>query len=383
MKRLVVSTVGTSLLTNQIDRKNSDEQNWWNLLSKSANFKESETSEETSRIVDTLRERAELQLAENNAKPIRRASAELNGIYGLYEGNLSQGKIDTHWLVSTDTLQGGTTANIVKDFLLKVGISADIFTPQGLSTASTQSFSDGIDKLLEWFEETIPGYKDSNYHICLNLVGSFKSLQGYMNTIGMFYADEIIYIFEGENSEVITIPRLPIIVDESVIHPYVKEFALMAVGEVSSESVSKVQESLICKCGDEATLSTWGRLIWIKCKRELLSGNLLEFSSISYSDAFLKDYRSISDPGKRVELQEIIAKISSVLEKNNGDLSKLKTDGALQYNRYSNTKRIDHFRVNDAMRVSCVLDSKQLILLNYGTHKHVEGQLKTHNNNYR
>jgi putative CRISPR-associated protein (TIGR02619 family) len=383
MKRLVVSTVGTSLLTNQIDRENSDEASWFSLLSKAANLKESETSEEVLKIVQTLEKRAEQQLIEVNMKLVRKASAELNGVYGLYEGDLSQGKLDTHWLVSTDTLQGKTTANIVKRFLLEAGIGATIFTPQGLSTASTECFSSGIDKLLEWFEDIIPGYKASNYHICLNLVGSFKSLQGYMNTIGMFYADEIIYIFEGENSEVIKIPRLPIIVDESVIHPYVKEFALMAVGEVSSESVSKIQESLIYKCGDEATLSTWGRLIWTKCKRRFLSDDLLAFPSISYSDPFLKDYRGISDPGEQVRLQETIAMVSSLFEKNNRDLSPLKKHRSLLYKKYENTERIDHFRVNDAMRVSCVLDSKQLILLNYGTHKHVEGQLKTHNNNYR
>jgi putative CRISPR-associated protein (TIGR02619 family) len=382
MRRLVISTIGTSLLTNRIERKNTDEQNWWNLLSKSANFKESETPKEVLQIVEVLGERAERKLEEDEIN-IRKASAELNGIYGLYKGDLSQGKIDTHWLVSTDTLQGEATANIVKDFLLKAGISANIFTPQGLSTASTESFSDGIDKLLEWFEETIPGYKESNHHICLNLVGGFKILQGYMNTIGMFYADEIIYIFEGENSEIITIPRLPVIVDESVIHPYIREFALMAQGEVSSKSVLKIQEALIYKCGDESTLSTWGRLVWNKCKGKLLSDGLLDFPRVIYSDAFLKDYRSISEPGKRVELQEIIAKISTVLEKNNGDLSKLKTDGALQYNRYSNTKKIDHFRVNDAIRVSCVLEDKKLMLLNYGTHDHVQGSLKTHNNNYR
>jgi putative CRISPR-associated protein (TIGR02619 family) len=383
MRRLVVSTVGTSLLTNQIDRKNHDEANWWDLLSKSANLKESETPEEVLRIVQALEKRAEQKLAEVDVRCVRKASAELNGIYGMYESDLSQGKLDTHWLVSTDTLQGKTTASIVKNFLLKAGVNTDIFTPEGLSMANTECFSGGIDKLLEWFEYIIPGHKASNYQICLNLVGSFKSLQGYMNTIGMFYADEIIYIFEGENSEVITIPRLPVIVDESVIHPYVREFALMSVGEVSSESVSKIQESLIYKCGDVATLSTWGKLIWGKCKGKLLSGALLDFLNIGYSDAFLKDYNGISDPGKRVELQETIAKVSNLLVRNNSDLTQLKTDGALQYNRYSNTKKIDHFRVNLAIRVSSVLVGQKLILLNYGTHDHVQGSLKTHDNNYR
>jgi hypothetical protein len=32
-----------------------------------------------------------------------------------------------------------------------------------------------------------------------------------MNTLGMFYADEVIYIFEAKTADLIRIPRLPIV----------------------------------------------------------------------------------------------------------------------------------------------------------------------------
>jgi hypothetical protein len=50
--------------------------------------------------------------------------------------------------------------------------------------------------VIRWCQDTLPGYRESGYHIVFNLTGGFKSIQGWMQTLGMFYADEIVYIFE-------------------------------------------------------------------------------------------------------------------------------------------------------------------------------------------
>ncbi|HEY9872603.1 MAG TPA: putative CRISPR-associated protein [Candidatus Obscuribacterales bacterium] len=365
MLRLLISTIGTSLLTNQIDQQ-SDRQ----LLNKTANLTPETIPTEAGNIIEKLKSKASEKLKQG-VKEIRRASAELNGIYGLYQEQLEQGRQDMHFLIATDTAQGQATANVVKSFLQTQGLTVDTYTPSGLSTASTESFSHGIDKLLEWIDDTIPNYEESGYKVCFNLVGSFKSLQGYLNTIGMFYADEIIYIFEG-SSEVITIPRLPISLDNSVIQPYVVEFALMAQGaEVNRSKLPGVPETLIFAVDDEVTLRNWGRLIWNRSKEQLLSKDLLAFPQIRYEPSFVRDYERVRSNSERVKLQEILAKVAHLLIKNNGDTGALKGDGGVLYEVYKNKGGIGHFRVTQGLRVSCVVSDEGLLLRHYGAHDYV------------
>ncbi|MGB3189395.1 MAG: putative CRISPR-associated protein [Limnoraphis sp.] len=369
MSKVVISTIGTSLLTNQIDRSNPDEKNWYSQLRDSANLTSEQTPEDILTIIEALKAKASQTLEKSSVAKIRSASAELNGIYGLYDEQLKNGTQDMHWLIATDTAQGEETAKIVKAFLLSQGLGAEIYTPKGLSTASTRSFSDGINELLTELKTMIDGYQK----VCFNLVGGFKSLQAYLNTIGMFYADEIIYIFEGVNSEVIKIPRLPIKIDEAVIEPYTLEMALMSAGmEVHRSEIGEIQEALIFELDGEVTLSTWGELIWDQTKTELLSGELLNFPKLRYESSFVQDYQRVRNNNERVKLQETLAKVSKLLSQSRNAAQALRGDGGVQLETYKNTT-IDHFRVNLSMRVSCKLvDGDNLSLRHYGTHDHVE-----------
>jgi putative CRISPR-associated protein (TIGR02619 family) len=375
MRRVIISTIGTSLLTNQINRANSEEKSWYGLLRDTANLSIEviqETYPEIADIIHELSERAKQKLAQSQVPQIRAASAELNGIYGLYQEQLARGKQDIHWLIATDTAQGRKAAEIVQSFLRSHNISfnADIYAPPGLSTASTRAFGDGIDQLIAWMQETIPPFKESGYQIFFNLVGSFKSLQGYLNTIGMFYADEMIYIFEGKDSNLITIPRLPIAIDISVIDPYKVPLALMDAGaeiSVNDEQVQGIPESLVFDDGEEMTLSTWGKLVWSQTKAEMLSQELLPFPRIEYKESFLKDYDKIKTNQKeRVKLQETLAKVSKLLSRSNGDTSILKEEGGVQYDKYTNMGDIGHFRVTQGLRVSCTASQGKLLLHHYG-----------------
>ncbi|HBE20352.1 MAG TPA: CRISPR-associated protein [Cyanobacteria bacterium UBA11149] len=369
MQRLIISTVGTSILTNQINM--GSESDWSDLLEARANDKEFDggdileaIEELTRKAKNKLYSDPEQKLINDDIDQIRSASAELNGIYGLYRDQLSQGNQDIHWLITTDTAQGQVSAELIRDFLRDNHLIVDIHTPKDLSTASTESFTNGIDDLLKWVDEIIPGYQNSDYHICFNLVGGFKALQGYANTIGMFYAHEIIYIFEG-SSEVITIPRLPIQVNHSVIKPV--QFALMAGGAwVKLSELENVPETLIFKVDDTATLTTWGRLVWNRSKEDLLSGELLKFPKLKYESSFKKDYESTQSNNEKVKLQETLAKASHLLMKHNGDTAPLKSDGGLLYEVYQNKGGIAHFRITQGIRVSCTASGGFLTLRRYG-----------------
>ncbi len=367
MRRVIISTIGTSLLTNQINRNNPDESQWYPKLRDTANEKWENLSDEVQQIIRTLKERAIAKLEAGKITTIRSASAELNGIYGIYQEDLTQGKEDIHYLIATDTAQGFTTAEIVQTFLQQKGINnISIYTPSGLSTASTTDFSEGIDELIVWLQNQIPPLR-KDYKIYFNLVGGFKSLQGYLNTIGMFYADEIIYIFEGVGSELITIPRLPIAIDIAAIEPHTVKLALMDAGAgLPPEQVTDVPESLLGTVDDKRVLSTWGKLIWEQSKNQLLSQKLLEFPGIEYKDSFRGDYNQVKSPPERVKLQETLALVSYLLEESHGDTSSLKKHGGVQYDKYVNMGDMDHFRVTQGLRVSCTSAQGILLLHRYG-----------------
>ncbi|QUS62533.1 hypothetical protein [Synechocystis sp. PCC 7338] len=375
MHRIILSTVGTSLLTQQIERDQPQESHWSQELSNTANLNQTDISPEIQTIIATLQQRAIAKLNNGKIAEIRRASAELNGIYGIYDNQLSQGRQDIHYLIATDTYQGQITAQIIADFLREQGIgNIAIFVPPGLSTATTMDFSLGIDTLLIWLEDHIEPYRQQ-YSIQFNLVGGFKSLQGYLNTIGMFYADAIHYIFEGKGAELISIPRLPIQVDTSQLQDYALTLAQLKAGaELPVSAMARISETLFSTIDNKAVLTTWGELIWNRAKTELLTGELLPFPLLVYQDSFRQDYNQTRHGKERLKLQETLAKVSYLLSQSGGNVAILKSDGGLQYDKYKNKKDaktkedIDHFRVTQGIRVSCQMQAGQLLLRRYGQH---------------
>ncbi len=143
-----------------------------------------------------------------------------------------------------------------------------------------------------------------------------------------------------------------------------------AGAEVPVSDAPDIPEGLVYKVDDEMTLSNWGKLVWNECKEELLSQDLLPFARLEYRSSFVADYQQIRDKGERVRLQEDLAKVSYLFSASQGNTNAL---SSLDYKRYQGSNRIDHFRVNLSLRVSCEAVDGKLIMRYYGTHAHVEG----------
>lgn len=365
--RFIVSTVGTSILTNSINRKDPDEaRDWAKTLVESANLKNDELEDEVQRVIEALTERARKKLQKNDVDTNRMASAELNGVYGIYENRLPENSKDQHYLICTDTAQGETTGKLISEFLEGKGFSVSIVIPIGLSTKDTDSFTDGIKELIKWLEDNVPWRRDSGYEVIFNLVGGFKSLQGYMQTFGTFYADETVYIFE-RSSELIKIPKLPIQIDTTEIENHLTKFAMMAKEEMYPiEELNGISETLLEKADDHAGISAWGLLIWNRSKSDLLSKALLEFPRLSYTSNFCNDFDNKNDPNARVILQETLAKIAYILEKDNGSTQTLSKDGGLRFKSLKGHNNIYTFRVTRGIRVSCSKGNGTLKLRRYG-----------------
>ncbi|NLE74899.1 MAG: hypothetical protein GX604_09785 [Actinobacteria bacterium] len=133
---------------------------------------------------------------------LMKMSVELNGLLSLYERRLfspERRAFDTHYLVATDTYLDATCSDLLASILEQLGFN-NVLQPSftGLTTKSYQAFSGGMSRLVDWRRRELSPYRSPNSHVIFNLVGSFKSLQSCMNTLGMFYADEIINAFAAD-----------------------------------------------------------------------------------------------------------------------------------------------------------------------------------------
>lgn len=296
--RFVVSTIGTSILTNLICAENPEEATWRQVLSASANLQQGNLTPEIAMVIDTLAERALAELQKDDVETNRLISAELNGIYGIYEGRLPNNSPDQHFLICTDTAQGQQTGKLIKDFL-ESHFNVEIVTPRQLSAENTTLFATGTKDLIQWLGDQVSWRRESGNEVIFNLVGGFKSLQGYMQTFGAFYADEIVYIFE-RSSDLIRIPRLPIQIDTTVTYTYRKEFSAMASGKSyqRSELSDDIPETLLefLEEDDEDTdtgLSAWGVLLWNETIADLLENDTDTAAIRQYSVQF-----ALMDAGK-------------------------------------------------------------------------------------
>lgn len=371
-RQLVLTTVGISLFLNSLTPEEREEGGAQR-LNRHAN--EINLPTDMVMFLNELAARAEETLATAPITQRRRLSAELNGMYALYADQLQRANSDIHVLIATDTAMGRRAAEILASFMRSQGVdNAQVWTPDQLSSADNQHFSHGMKELLRLCEENIPGYRKAGYRIIFNLTGAFKSLQSYLNIAGMFYADEIVYIFEG-SAQLLRIPRLPLQIDLEALRRYRAPLALLDAGAIlSQEEAAGLPEGLldVDQHGD-ATLSEWGRLIWNRARRDLLHEQLLDFPNLVYEDSFQYDFKKAS-LDERVDLQMTLAKVNVLLSE--GGVARLKQDSGMQYEDYSNCKTpngrtIGHFRLTQGRRVSCIAEGRTLRLRHFGNHDQV------------
>lgn len=371
-RQLVLTTVGISLFLKSLSPEEREEGGE-KRLNRHANA--TELPPDLEAFLAELVARAEQTLTEGTVAAKRLVSAELNGLYGLYEDQLQRARNDVHVLVATDTVLGCRAAQTLEAFLRSQGITnVQMWVPEQLSSGDNRRFSHGIKELLRWCEETIPEYRADGYRIVFNLTGAFKSLQSYLNIAGMFYADEIVYIFES-SKQLLRIPRLPIQVDIAPLQTYCTQLALLDAGAILPHGeVANLPEGLldIDQHGD-VTLSEWGRLIWNRVRHELLQQELLPLPNLVYEESFRRDFDRAA-PEERVDLQRTLARVSVLL--NEGGVVRLKQDGGLQYEDYQNRRSVDgrpigHFRLTQGRRVSCVAEGEKLRLRHFGAHDRV------------
>ncbi len=298
----------------------------------------------------------------------------LNSLLTFYEKGFKGNNQDIHVLVSTDTFLGKTTSKLIEDFLSPYFTVVSV-TPHKLNTKNKLDFQSGIRDLLRWCDETLNGYKESGYEIIFNLTGGFKSLQGYLNTIGMFYADKIIYIFES-SPELITIPKLPINIDKQVFKEKADLFLQLSQTRkgIEESKLDSIPGVLLEEYESGLyLLSDWGELSWNNVKRDVLD-QLIELPRLKYLKSFEDDFKREKNNKEKVMLLETLAKISCILQETNGNITQLKggNAGGMLYDNFTGKfAHLGHFRLGQGPRVSCEYKNGVLELRHFGTHDYV------------
>jgi putative CRISPR-associated protein (TIGR02619 family) len=291
---LIISTCGTSVLTNLADESTRK------LVNQYANEHDLSTipSEHQQALKDLI-QKAKEKLLQSDIKTAKRASAELNGILSISKDQTPLDQKDVYVLIHTDTQLGTDAAKLIQAKLESYGVIPQLEPAESLTTRSRQSFDKGLRHLVDWAARTLPGYRANKYHIIFNLVGGFKSVQGFMQTLGMFYADEIVYIFES-GSELLRIPRLPVDLNsaaQEIMRAHARLFRRLAVlgPQPDEENLHNIPESMLERVDDLVDLSPWGKLIWEAFRPELYSQRLLDSPSdrIRFETSFEKDVRNL------------------------------------------------------------------------------------------
>jgi len=356
--KLIISSCGTSLLTNLADSNEARSR-----INKNANKKnETDLSPDDLAFIESLSKNIKEGFAHKTLDEIKKSSAELHALISYYHGNFSKATSDHHILICTDTYLGKLTADLVKDWLRTQNhYAVTIERRKDLQTENIDSFHVALSELVKWAEETLVGYKDQGYDIIFNLTGGFKSINGFLQTLAMFYADEVFYIFE-RSTTLLTLPRLPIKMDVS--EAFIQDLALfrrLAKG-LKISGKGKISDTFLMRIGEEYMLSYWGDLVWNRSKREIYERELYPPPSdiIRFSDSFRQSTMSL--PKNRInELNDKMDDLAICIE-NGTNLKSLDLKPLKGNPKPPSTHEIDAWADQDAKRIFGHFEGKVFVL---------------------
>lgn len=203
-------------------------------------------------------------------------------------------------LLCTDTWLGEATARMVMDALSSAGHGTELLRVADLVTGDLARFRVALAELVRWCEQTLPGYRDAGYRVTFNLTGGFKSVQGFLQTLGMLYADESVYVFEGSRE----LLRLPIRMDAAeTVRRHLRVFRRLAAGlPVGAAECAGIPEPLLFEIDGSAALSEWGELVWAQTRRELYGERVFDPPSrrLAFGEGFGKSLEGL--PADRLRL---------------------------------------------------------------------------------
>lgn len=287
MRLLIVSSVGTSLITNVMPKERSRPE-----FFRVSNHRASDLAPAERQQMDADISAARDALANADDQRAKKLSAELNGILSLLDEtpSIAAGAIQ-HLLIATDTHAGSATGQIVADWLMARGQGVDLRVPAMLRTEDLTEFRTALADLTRDLLPLVADYTARGYATVFNLTGGFKGIPGFLQTVASIVGAESVYVFEGATT-MLRIPRLPIRLDaEAVIGANFALFRRLAAGERIAESDAReaaLPETMLLIIGGEIAFSEWGWIVWESAWANVSSRELLapRTSRIAFTPAF-------------------------------------------------------------------------------------------------
>lgn len=205
MARLILSTTGTSLATNIVNKLNLDKSEkdaLRTILFQNSNW-DTDINTLESTIKDYLKKNpASYEDTENRKK----LSAELKSLEYLKINNQ-----DELALIATDTAPSRFICELLKSLLVKIYSIKEnqiqILRIKGLQTHNAKIMrNQGLKNLIGEVQNII---KDNSYReIICNVTGGFKGVVPFITILSMLYKAKTVYVFES-SEELIVLPPLP------------------------------------------------------------------------------------------------------------------------------------------------------------------------------
>ena len=303
----IITTVGTSLFTNYLEKNNDIKSHCDSIKDKPY----SKYDEEQKRIEKIKNKLLEFAKIENSC-------AELTSIAKLQE-KYEDIKV---YLIATDTIDSVVVCEILKEVLSEKNITvlfeAKKDTIRKLQIKDNSHFELGLKNLIAKFHEiSNKKYKD----IVLNITGGYKVIIPYLTMIGEILEIPLYYIFE-DSDELILVPQLPIGFDDKVADLYLPYLDKESLGLISGneEVKNKLQSYGFINANSKVTLTPLGKLFrdYINYKKtymgviiEFLIANLFMIQGITLLKGKTYDY--IEQNEERVgEINLIVEKIDEI-----------------------------------------------------------------------
>lgn len=217
-----------------------------------------------------------------------------------------------HLLLHTDTAVGRGAVEVIANALAP---APQLLTAAGLRTDNALNFKEALADLTRQLEEYWE-WRATGWQIVLNLTGGFKSINAYLQALGMLHADRCVFLFEGSD-ELMQIPRLPVrLAEADELRNFQLVFRKLRMGyQVAPAEVQGIPDSLLIVDDDLVSTSVWGDVVWQRVKGVLLGEQVLAPLSgkLEVLPAARKDFEKLP-PARRTQIQETLDALSAWLD---------------------------------------------------------------------
>lgn len=292
----ILTTIGTSVITNHNRKAGKEFGTWFNDLKKSKKFDQEDP------VFKSLRENIKTMWCLENGKKNYMLSAEITSLQKIKEANPKEQDFQVQFLL-TDTAEAQFSTILLQDFLQNEKLYnkeslKKVHKIKGLQVDNFKEFEEvGLLNLINKVNELKQEFDNRNKKgkldkIILNLTGGYKGMIPFLTLFGQLYNIEINYIYEMSN-EIIKFPQLPIQFDWFKAESYynyldeksIKDFSF----DENNTTLKELVDNYLIQVNNENfyTITAVGKLFYKYIEENIIiadrvMGHTMEYKLLEY-----------------------------------------------------------------------------------------------------